>query len=75
MTTDQTRGVRPGQAHVTWRKSQRSTAEHNCVEVARMGSNRAVRDSKNPDGDVLLMGLTDWEAMSRRIKRGEFNLM
>jgi hypothetical protein len=38
---------------LTWRKSGRS-GETNCVELAT----GAVRDSKNPDGPVLLVDVT-----------------
>ena len=37
-----------------WRKSSRSGAESNCVELANTG---AVRDSKNPTGPTLAVHL------------------
>ena len=37
-----------------WRKSSRSSAQTNCVEVSNLG---AVRDSKNPVGPILLVDL------------------
>ncbi len=38
----------------TWRKSNRSNGQYNCVEVADLdGGHRAVRDSKNPSGPAL----------------------
>ncbi|TDD33989.1 DUF397 domain-containing protein [Actinomadura sp. KC06] len=41
---------------VTWRKSSRSgSSGGQCVEVASMGSKVAVRDSKDPDGPVLVV--------------------
>lgn len=39
---------------LTWRKSSRSGAETNCVELASTG---AVRDSKNPAGPLLSVDL------------------
>ncbi|GAA3358715.1 MULTISPECIES: DUF397 domain-containing protein [Saccharopolyspora] len=38
---------------VTWRKSSRSTVQE-CVEIAALPARVAVRDSKSPDGAVLL---------------------
>lgn len=43
------------------RKSSRSSGQANCVEIARV----ADRDSKNPDGPVLLFGRVDWSAFAR----------
>ena len=40
----------------TWRKSSRSTATGNCVEVAN--TLRSVRDSKNPGGPTLAVDVT-----------------
>ncbi|MGH3673662.1 MAG: DUF397 domain-containing protein, partial [Pseudonocardiaceae bacterium] len=36
-----------------WRKSTRSQAQTNCVEIADLDGGCAVRDSKNQDGAVL----------------------
>ncbi|RKS79496.1 uncharacterized protein DUF397 [Actinomadura pelletieri DSM 43383] len=43
-------------SNVTWRKSIRSTSTGgNCVELADVAGVVAVRDSKDPDGPVLLL--------------------
>jgi hypothetical protein len=49
---------------LTWRKSSHS-GETNCVELAAAG---AVRDSKNPDGPVLLVDVT---ALVAAVKAGQ----
>ncbi|WP_158844434.1 DUF397 domain-containing protein [Saccharothrix deserti] len=51
--------------NATWRKSSRSTSQANCVEIAHVANRIAVRDSKNPDGPVLLFGKVDWSVFSR----------
>ncbi|WP_063732478.1 DUF397 domain-containing protein [Streptomyces sp. RTd22] len=38
-----------------WRKSSYSSDVGNCVEVAQIPGRMAIRDSKNPDGPVLLL--------------------
>lgn len=51
----------------TWRKSSHSGSESNCVELA--GTLDALRDSKNPAGPVLRLGLG---ALVADVKSGRF---
>ncbi|WP_082403705.1 DUF397 domain-containing protein [Saccharothrix sp. NRRL B-16348] len=37
-----------------WRKSSRSAGTANCVEVARVGTRVAARDSKNPAATITV---------------------
>jgi hypothetical protein len=49
----------------TWRKSSFSSApDGNCVEVAYAPTHVAVRDSKNPAGPVLGVGVAGWQALT-----------
>ena len=43
-----------------WRKAARSLTNGECVEVARAGGWIAVRDSKNPGGEVLSYSEKAW---------------
>ena len=54
-----------------WRKSRRSGSQGNCVEVAFLGTDRVgVRDSKAPDGPVLIFAGSRFDALLKAIKRG-----
>ncbi|NDU72067.1 DUF397 domain-containing protein [Actinomadura sp. DSM 109109] len=58
-----------------WRKSRRSTDTGGaCVEVADVVSGVAVRDSKDPDGPMLVFGPAAWEAFASRVKGGRLDL-
>ena len=58
-----------------WRKSSRSGAVNNCVEVARnLPGGVAVRDSKRPAGPALVVSRTAWHAFTAGIKAGQFDV-
>lgn len=60
---------------VAWRKSSHSgNTGGNCVEAAMSGQARLARDSKHPDGPVLSISRTDWEAFLNLIKSGRYDL-
>jgi hypothetical protein len=61
-------------ASPTWRKSSYSSSSANCVEVAATGTSVAVRDSKDPDGPVLLYPRAGMAAFIAGVKDGEFDL-
>lgn len=57
-----------------WHASTRSGTNANCVEVATGDGEVAVRDSKNPDGHVLMLDGAQWAAFLGAIKIGGFDL-
>jgi hypothetical protein len=58
-----------------WRKSSRSGAQGNCVEVAaNVLGVVAIRDSKDPDGPKLTFAPVEWDAFTAAVRNGEFGL-
>lgn len=61
-------------SRATWKKARRSSANGQCVEVAILDSDStAVRDSKQPDGPVLIVSPGEWAAFIERVKLGDFD--
>ena len=58
-----------------WFKSSFSSSNGgNCVEVAsNLSGIVAVRDSKNPDGPVLVFTPDEWQAFVAGVHAGEFD--
>ncbi|HEY9408004.1 MAG TPA: DUF397 domain-containing protein [Jiangellaceae bacterium] len=61
---------------LVWIKSSFSNANDgsDCVEVAALpDGGRAVRDSKNPAGDILQFTAGEWIAFVKGARAGEFD--
>ncbi|WP_221316289.1 DUF397 domain-containing protein [Saccharopolyspora gloriosae] len=56
-----------------WRKSSYSNGTRTCVEVACADRAVAARDSKSPDGGVLLFGATSWSSFLHGVRAGRFD--
>lgn len=61
-------------SNVRWKKSSRSGAYNNCVEVAALNDDsRAVRDSKHPTGPALIFTATGWATFTAGVRSGDFD--
>jgi uncharacterized protein DUF397 len=58
---------------VAWRKAQRSVANGACVELAPVSGMIAMRDSKDPEGPVLMYTKAELAAFLDGAKKGEFD--
>jgi hypothetical protein len=57
--------------HVTWRKSSHSIGNGDCVEAASRPGEITVRDSKDPDGEILRYSAGAWNSFLARVKQGD----
>lgn len=55
-----------------WRKSRHS-AVNGCVEVAFVGNQVAVRDSKDRGGPILVFSVPEWRAFILGVQDGDFD--
>jgi Domain of unknown function (DUF397) len=64
-----------GWGELVWVKSRRSGPQGNCVEMAELPSGRevAVRNSRHPNGPLLVYSTAEIRTWIRRIKLGEFD--
>ena len=59
---------------LVWRKAQRSTGNGACVEIASAaGPVVALRDSKDPDGPILVYTQAEFSAFLEGAGNGEFD--
>jgi hypothetical protein len=55
-----------------WRKSSRSEF-NTCVEVCFVGDQVPLRNSRDPDGPVLVFTGREWDVFIAAVKQGEFD--
>lgn len=60
-------------SRATWRKSTRSQQSGQCVELARAGGWVGLRDSKEPDGPILVFTAEEFAAFLDGAVKGEFD--
>jgi hypothetical protein len=57
-----------------WRKSARSSAQGNCIELAQLpGAGVAVRNSRDPEGPALVFTDAEFDAFLGGVKDGDFD--
>lgn len=61
-------------AGAVWRKSTCSQGNGACVQVALTSSVAGIRDSKQPDGGIVLTTFPAWDAFRRAVQRAELDL-
>lgn len=55
---------------VLWRKSTRSGVAGDCVEVAFVSGDVAIRDSKDANGPSLSVSAKDWRLFLQQVRSG-----
>lgn len=69
------KGLRVDLSQAVWRTSSASEPDaDNRVEVAFVDDAIAVRDSRHPEGPILLFTQAEWDAFVGGAKDGEFDL-
>lgn len=60
-------------SRATWRKSTRSQQSGQCVELAKVDGVIGVRDSKEPNGPILVFTVEEIAAFLDGATKGEFD--
>jgi hypothetical protein len=58
---------------LTWLKAEASTHNGQCVEIASAPGKIAMRDSKDPDGPILVYTPGEFKAFLDGARNGEFD--
>ena len=58
---------------LAWLKAHSSTSNGQCVEIASAVGNIAMRDSKDPDGPILVYTSSEFRAFLDGARNGEFD--
>lgn len=58
---------------LAWLKAHGSTSNGQCVEIASAVGNIAMRDSKDPDGPILVYTPSEFRAFLDGARNGEFD--
>ncbi|HTE86463.1 MAG TPA: DUF397 domain-containing protein [Dehalococcoidia bacterium] len=58
---------------LSWCKAQRSTNSGQCIEIASAVGKIAIRDSKDPDGPILVYTSAEFSAFLEGARNGEFD--
>jgi hypothetical protein len=62
-------------AGLAWIKAQSSTHNGQCVEIASTADKIAMRDSKDPNGPILIYTPAEFRAFLDRARNGEFDAL
>jgi hypothetical protein len=60
---------------LAWLKAHSSTANGQCIEIASAVGNIAIRDSKDPDGPILVYTSSEFRAFLDGARNGEFDAL
>ncbi len=60
-------------AGISWIKAQASTAYGECIEVASAAGKIAIRDSKDPDGLILIYSPDKFREFTDGARNGKFD--
>jgi Domain of unknown function (DUF397) len=58
---------------LAWLKAQRSSPNGQCVEIASTAGKVVIRDSKDPDGPILVYTPHEFSAFLEGARNGEFD--
>jgi Domain of unknown function (DUF397) len=58
---------------LAWLKAQSSTTNGECVEIAESAGKITIRDSKDPDGPILVYTPAEFKAFLSGAQSGEFD--